>query len=259
MAARGCRRGEVEGVEVVRLRSDSAGYQHDLLKFCDSGQSRFGRIEFGISCDMTSEFGKAVKEVEEWHTFKGERQWGEVCFVPNAIGHSKKGPAYRYLAVREPLYEQMVLPGMEQREYSFPVIDMEACRYKVFGYVTNLDWEGDEVIRWIYKRCGKSEEAHAVMKDDFVGGRLPSGDFGTNAAWWWIMMLSLNLNAAMKGLVLGSSWASKRMKAIRFHFINLPGRIIEHARQLIIRLSGAHPSTRILLRARETIAMLASA
>jgi len=32
------------------------------------------------------------------------------------------------------------------------------------------------------------------MKDDLAGGKLPSEDFGENAAWWWIMILALNLN-----------------------------------------------------------------
>jgi len=36
-------------------------------------------------------------------------------------------------------------------------------------------------------RCGKSEEAHATMKADLAGGRLPSGKFGANAAWWAIV------------------------------------------------------------------------
>jgi len=26
---------------------------------------------------------------------KTSQEWAEVCFVPNAIGHSKKGPEYR--------------------------------------------------------------------------------------------------------------------------------------------------------------------
>lgn len=42
----------------------------------------------------------------------------------------------------------------------------------------------------------------ASCKEDLAGGKLPSGDFGENAAWWWIMILALNLNAAMKRLVL---------------------------------------------------------
>jgi hypothetical protein len=41
------------------------------------------------------------------------RQWAEVCFVPNKIGHSKNGPAYRYLATREEL-KQVELPGVRR-------------------------------------------------------------------------------------------------------------------------------------------------
>ncbi|OGQ89679.1 MAG: hypothetical protein A2289_09590 [Deltaproteobacteria bacterium RIFOXYA12_FULL_58_15] len=51
---------------------------------------------------------------------------------------------------------------------------------------------GDDLIRWHRLRCGKSEEIHAVMKDDLAGGRLPSGKFGANAAWWDIMVMPLN-------------------------------------------------------------------
>ena len=54
------------------------------------------------------------------------------------------------------------------------------------------------------------------MKDDLAGGRLPSGLFGANAAWWAIMVLAHNLNAMMKRLVLGGDWAARRMKAMRF-------------------------------------------
>jgi hypothetical protein len=126
-----------------------------------------------------------------------------------------------------------------QVELPFPTMSMEKKRYKIFGIVTNRDIEGDELIHWLHKRCGKSEEAHGVMKEDLAGGKLPSSHFGENAAWWWIMILAFNLNAAMKRLVLEESWVAKRMKAIRFSLIGLPGRVI-HARGLIVRLED-HP------------------
>ena len=246
------------GVEKVYLRSDTAGYQHDLLAYCEQGKSeRFGRIEFAIGANVTPEFRKAVAEAEEWKPLSEGREWAEVCFVPSAIGHSKKDPEYRYLAVREPL-RQDILPGMEG-QLSFPAMTMEAKRYKIFGIVTNRDMAGGDLIRWHYKRCGKSEEAHSIMKEDLAGGRLPSGKFGENAAWWWIMVLAFNLNSAMKRLVLKESWASKRMKALRFSLINLPGRIMTHARELIIRIPRNHPSLKILLTARHRIMELAGA
>jgi len=250
------------GIKKVRLRSDTAGYQHELLRYCDEvNNKRFGRIEFAIGCDVIKAFRNAVAEVSEkdWTPFYREingemqetgKQWAEVCFVPAAIGHSKKGPAYRYLATREEL-KQPELPRLEKsdEEFLFPVIRMKERRYKVFGIVTNMDWAGDALIQWLHQRCGKSEEAHAAIKNDFAGGQFPSGDFGENAAWWWIMILAYNLNALMKRLVLGQSWVNKRMKAIRFGFIHIVGRVIdcvadagerEHRHQQPVRVGQPH-------------------
>ena len=259
-----------DGIKEVRLRSDTAGYQHDLMKYCAMGKNkRFGKIKFAIGCDVTREFKKAVTEVSEseWTPFyrdvngekiKTKRQWAEVCFVPNAIGHSKKGPEYRYIATRKAMFDQLHIPGtIEEQEVPFPTMSMDSKRYKVFGMVTNMDWEGQELINWLYKRCGKSEEAHSIMKEDLAGGKLPSDEFGTNAAWWWIMILSLNLNNAMKTLVLGKSWITRRMKTIRFHLINIPARILERSRQLFVRLPKNHPCFDWLLDIRTKIAMLA--
>ena len=114
-------------------------------------------------------------------------------------------------------------------------------RYKVFGLVTNRTRPGDEVIHWQRAHCGKGEECHGVMKEDLAGGQLPSGDFGENAAWWAIMVLAFNLNALMKHLVLPEAWASKRLKALRFAFIQLAGRVLEHARSLPSASAAAIP------------------
>jgi hypothetical protein len=62
---------------------------------------------------------------------------------------------------------------------------------------------------------------------------------------------------AMKNLILKGSWVAKRIKAIRFHLINLPERIMERSRQLLIRLAQDHPSFDVLLSARQRIMELA--
>jgi hypothetical protein len=258
-----------DGVDTVRLRSDTAGYQHELMKYCEKGVSeRFGRIEFAIGCDVTPEFKKAVSEVPEkhWHPLMKNmngceldtgKQWAEVCFVPNAIGHSKSAPMYRYIATRQVMEEQLTLAGMQDdKQYPFPTMAMEERKYKVFGIVTNMDWDGKELIGWLHERCGKSEQAHSEMKHDLAGGKLPSQEFGENAAWWWIMILALNLNAVMKRLVLGQSWVGRRMKAIRFCLINLPAQVVTGARRLVVRLSQGHRSLQWLIDIRAKIAML---
>lgn len=261
-----------KGVENVRLRSDTAGYQHDLLRYCEKGENeRFGRIEFAIGCDVTAAFKAAVLDLEkkDWQPIykeyygekhKTNQEWAEVCFVPSVIAHSKNAPVYRFLAIRE-VMGSMDLPGMElsQQTLPFPTMKIALQNYKLFGVVTNMKWDGEELIHWHRKRCGKSEEAHAIMKDDFAGGKLPSGDFGENAAWWWFMILAMNMNTFLKKLALGEAWIPKRIKAIRFSLINIPGRIIEHSRELIVRLAKSHPVMDFLLQARSRILALVPA
>lgn len=64
------------------------------------------------------------------------------------------------------------------------------------------------------------------------------------------MILSLNLNVAMKRLAWGESLENRPIKAIRLRLINLPGRVSKHARGLVVRLVGGHPSNDLLLEER---------
>ena len=106
------------GVGKVLLRSDAAGYQHELLRYCAEGRDeRFGVIEFAVGVDVTPEFRRSVYEVaeQEWHPLHRSwgstwvetgQQWAEVNFVPDWVAYSKKNPECRFIAIREPLREQ---------------------------------------------------------------------------------------------------------------------------------------------------------
>ena len=50
----------------------------------------------------------------------------------------------------------------------------------------------------------------------------------------------------------------RRMKALRFHLIALPGRVVRHARQLIIRVGASAQTLAMIVEARRTIQALAS-
>jgi hypothetical protein len=71
------------------------------------------------------------------------------------------------------------------------------------------------------------------------------------------MILAHNLNTAMKRLVLGTGWLPKRMKALRLRLIGLPGRVVSHARKLMIRLGAGAESLGLIISARQTIRTLA--
>ena len=215
---------------------------------------------------MTEALHAAVQEVgeDDWESLYKEtpegwretgQEWAEVNFVPNWIGHKKSSPEYRYLAVREPV-RQAVLPGMEE-QLPFPSLVLgQGQLYKVTAVITNRDLPGQELIRWYRERCGKSEEVHRVLKDELAGGTLSSGSFGANAAWWAIAALAFNVHTAVKGLLLGGSWVTRRLKTIRFQLITVPGRVIERGRRLLLRIRQAHRAFSLLLQGRQRLRAL---
>jgi hypothetical protein len=267
------------GIDHIRLRADTASYQHDLLAYCETGKNkRFGRIEFVVCCDVTDAFKKSVCQSDEsdWHPIYKEidgelkptgQEWAEICYVPEAIGRSKNAPEYRYFATREELKPKSSDSNSEdveiQESLPFPTLQMNANHYKLFGLVSNMDWDGEKLIHWSRKRCGYSEQVHSEMKAGFAGGKLPSGKFGCNAAWWWIMVLAFNLNAIMKQLVLSrcsnrKSWETKHIKNIRFSIINIAGRVTVTGNEIVVKLAKGHPSVELLIKARRQIMTLAS-
>ena len=66
------------------------------------------------------------------------------------------------------------------------------------------------------------------------------------------------LNSAVKQLAMGGEWLNRRLKAVRFGVVNLPGRMVRHGRRLIIRLPGDHPSYGLLIGMRRSILALAA-
>ena len=236
----------------VFLRSDAAGYQIDLLKFCDDK-----KIQFAIGCPVSTEFRKAVRElpVSAWRKLDEKRQYAEVCFVPSSIATTKKRKyEFRYLATRELLQqEQLTLFDAPEPDYPFPVIELNGNRYKIHAIVSNRDTSAPELIKWYYKRCGNSEEAHGILKNDLAGGTLPCNHFHANANWWWIAVIAHNIHSAFKLLCCDESLQKSRLKRIRFHIINIAGLVMERSRSLFVRLNTDDGSYALLCRIRHAI------
>lgn len=252
-----------DGVQTVRLRMDTQGYEWELLRYLAEGKNkRFGTIEFCVGADMTQELRSEIKKLQPkaWQELarpagKVAQQWAEVPFVPGASALKKDGPNYRFIVTREVL-QQPALPGVAV-ELPFPVMEFEGVgQTKIHAMVTNRTGDAAALLQWYRQRCGKSEEAHSVMKSDLAGGQLPSKYFGANAAWWTIMQIALNLNEMFKKLALDASWATARLKKVRAHIVGVAGRVVEHARQVVIRLSDGHPSSKLIETARERILAL---
>jgi hypothetical protein len=162
------------GVSEIRVRGDSALYEHELLRWLD------GRgIGYGISADLGRELVAAIRALPEaaWREAGEEaqatRHWAEIAHVPSDGVATRDRPAPpRYLVLR-----------VSQKQGGL-FADGSTVRH--FAVVTNLPdptgGSGLDLIWWQRGKAGTIEHAHRVLKDELAAAALPSGKFAANAA-----------------------------------------------------------------------------
>lgn len=235
-----------------RLRADSAFYDERALTWADEQN-----ISFAVTADMSQALSGKVLLVPEaaWLPFRGanesdthpsheERQWAEVTdFVPGwARNHKKAGLPFRYIAIR-------VRPRQGE------LFDGEIRSWRHFAVVTNMrDWNGERLIRWHREKAGTIEHVFGEIKGDLGGGTMPTGRFGSNAAWWRLNVLVYNLLRLLKIEALPQGLQSTRPKGLRFHFFNIAGEIIKTGGQLLLRMALSAMELARICAARRAIA-----
>ena len=261
------------GVKKVTVRSDTAGYQHNFLEFMEAGTSRFGKIRFSVSCDVSKSFRQAVLEVDEqeWepivvtdtegNRYVTKQEVAEVFFIPETKNKRKNAPVFRYLATREAVdvqYEfqdngQISTFTSEYVEQKLHLEEMEEKIYKVFGIVTNQEGTPLDIVLNHRKRCGKSEQEHSRLTKDMAGGRFPSGSFGENAAWWYLSIISLNLLKLFQRHALPKELKQVRLKTLNARLFRIALKAVESGRQLIVKIGRGHSLFDLIIHAQNKI------
>ena len=281
-----------DAVKRLAIRSDSAGHVNELLRYCEEGMNeRFGRIYFAVSAKLSQSLRKDIVAVAEddWteimdnHPLPGEKptmtgqQWVEVNHVPDALSKSKSGEyVYRFIAIRTPMQNTLDLDtngdGSKDQEQDDDAHEqtVRGQRYKYTALITNYrdpndstrdtdlkSMHGVDVIHYLRKRAGYSEHVHGTLKTDLAGGRMPSGRFGANSAWWAISIMTANLIEALKRFALHQDHARIKLKRLRFLFLNIAARVTSSGRRLRVRIAEGHPALPQLYDARARLAELA--
>jgi hypothetical protein len=212
----------------VKVRSDSAAYQQDVL---DHWQGR--RWQFAVSADMSVQLRQAIEALplDAWQMWYTEaegmiREWAEVPFTPSRRNEKKNVSPYRYLAVRI----------RHQQGELFE--DGGTMRH--FCVVTNIwDMAGQELLEWQRGKAGTIEQVHHVLLSELAAGVYPSYKYGANAAWLRLQVLTYNLLQLLKAVALPPQYAKARPKRLRFAIFTQFGRVIRHAGQTMLRLADS--------------------
>ena len=192
-----------------------------------------GRIGFAISARMSEPLHAAIQALPEtaWEPYGAShpaeiRECADVPFVPGEKTEKKDLQPLRYVAIRI------------RKKQGELFEDGSAVRH--FAVLSNR-WElkPARLIEWHREKAGTIEFVHDVIKNDLGGGVLPSKYFGANAAWLRLAVIAHNVLQALKRLALPAELLTARPKRLRFLLFNMPGRLVHHARRLILRVAAA--------------------
>jgi hypothetical protein len=223
-----------ETVATYYYRGDSACHESGLINWLrdeNRAEGPRGRIGFAISARMSEPLQKAIGKVSEeaWEPYGKPhpveiRECAEVSFVPGEKSEHKHTQPLRYIAIR-----------IRQRQEN---LFADGSKVKHFAVVTDIrEWKASRLIEWHREKAGTIEGVHDVLKNELAAGVMPSKYFGTNAAWLRLAVIAHNVLTALKRLALPAELLAARPKRLRFLIFNTPGRLVRHARRMVLRLA----------------------
>ncbi len=234
-----------EGIEHLYFRGDSACHERELLEWLADERrvdGPAGFIGFAISARVDEVLRKVLHQVPDcqWKTFDKDadgtcRQWAELDHVPNQRGERKASRPLRYIGLR-----------LQKAQGEF--FADGACA-KHFAIVTNRTEAADVLLRWQRLKAGTVEHVHDEIKNGLGGGRMPSGKFGANAAWWRIACLTYNLIEALRAALPDDEHQLRtaKLKRLRFGIFAIAGRVVRDRRKISLRLGASRASIQRLI------------
>jgi hypothetical protein len=221
------------GCYVQNLRIDAAGYQTDIIKYCDQKQ-----IGYAIRAKMCAYLKDMIMSIPkcDWQPLlnrKGDAITGHsTCRTLHVIGDYER--AFTVVVQRKRVKGQTDLEIMQS--------DEEICAqgYIYRAIATNRETLTDsEVIHWYNQRAQDSENRIKELKLDFGGDTLPCSDFDANAVYFSICALAYNLFALMRQL-LPEGMEQHRAKTIRWRLYAIAAKVVKTGRQVFVKVQAEH-------------------
>ena len=113
----------------------------------------------------------------------------------------------------------------------------EADRYCYYAVATNREEGAAEVI-WKHNGRGQSENCHKELKIGVGMEQMPCGQCEANAVYFGIGVLAYNLAQLLKRHVLPASYRTATLATLRWKVYRLAGKLVRHARGLILQVKA---------------------
>jgi hypothetical protein len=222
----------------IYFRSDSAGYQAEVIDY----YSQAGRT-FTITADLDAAVKQVIKHLPEsawepYRTAEGLATDREIAETVHTMNRTKQA------------FRLMVLRWLNPQPNLF-----EAERYCYHAVASNREESATEVI-WKHNGRGKGENWHKELKLGVGMEQMPCGQFQANALYFAIGVLAYNLAQLLKRQVLPESYRTATLATLRWKVYRLAGKLVRHARGLILQIKADAEKWLLLQSARLQCALL---
>jgi hypothetical protein len=212
---------------------DAEYYSHDVMDYLDEE-----KVRWAIVVDEDEGVKKLIKGIreEEWapyHTQDEITTDREIAETVHAMNRGKS--AFRVIALR-----------WRERQG-----DLFRNTYRYHCIATSMIEESPEGVVWKYNGRGQVENHIKEIKTGFGMEWMPSGDFGANAVYFGIGILTYNLFVAQKLLTMPDPYKTKTIKTIRWLLVEVGGKLVSRSRRMILRISTSLEKVRMYLEMRQ--------
>ena len=219
-ALQGMRQNCPKGTDIHRFRSDSAGWSADVLGYCEDT-----KIEYTVTADMNSAVKRAIAEIKN-------ADWKPLLKDGRPTGREYAETVYAFEKSKSKAHRLIV-----QRAASCQLDLFSEGRQGFYAISSNSEKPAPEVI-FFHNGRGQAENLNKELKYSLNLDYLPTNDFEANRLWFALGVMVYNVFQTLKWTALPATWRQKKVASIRWQLIQIPGRLVYHARQWTLKLAA---------------------
>ena len=145
---------KAEGLRLSQVRIDAAGYQSDIMDYCNDNN-----IKFYIRARQSQALDDGIADIVEWKPIAG-------CIKKTMVGHT-------YLDVNKTGVLHKVVVTRRKDRKAEKILLEAAIPYTYYSIITNDEADSNEGVYSFYNKRGTFEQNNTSLKNEFNWNHMP--------------------------------------------------------------------------------------
>lgn len=216
----------------IRVRADSAFYDHKIIEVIEANKAFYA-----IPARLT----KPLKEktaAARYRKASGNIYAAEFRYQPKGWNGTR-----RFIAIRRPI--------PEEPSWQMTLWKMKGYTYQVI--VTNLDLAPLNAWRF-YNNRAEAELIIRELKEAYAMGKIPTGIWDANVAYFHLVVFAYNLLNWFKRLCVAPEWERLTLQILRNRLLLIPAELVRPQGKPVLRMPKSYPHQKQFLETQKRIA-----